>query len=36
MAANTAPIMRSAVALVADVSAATCEARSFLFIFASP
>ena len=36
MAENTAPTMRSAVALVADVSAATWETSSFLFIFASP
>ena len=36
MAANTTPTMRSAVALVADVSSATWETSSFLFIFASP
>ena len=36
MAKNTAPTMRSAVALVADVSVATWETRSFLFIFAFP
>ena len=35
MAENTARTMRSAVALVADVSAATWETSSFLFIFAS-
>ena len=36
MAENTAATMRSAPVLVADVSAATCEMRSFLFMFPSP
>ena len=35
MVENTAPTLRLAVALVADVSAATCEARWVLFIFAA-
>ena len=36
VAVTTAPTMRSAVVLVTDVSAATCETRSALFICSPP